>query len=149
MQVDRTSPYFDNNQRPIISAFATILEKCVFRLFPMLIISRPVVTSNVGSGISAVIGRVTDGFLSVQQTISLWTDCLFGEKIVREGKGGGWGGGERGLFTFPSPQFPARPKACSQASRQSARAPLPPPLPIRVWSDSNFLSCLGKAKLVW
>ena len=124
MQVDRTSPYFDNNQRPIISAFATILEKCVFRLFPMLIISRPVVTSNVGSGISAVIGRVTDGFLSVQQAL------CFGEKIVREGKG--VGGGGRGLFTFPSPQFPARPKACSQASRQSARAPLPPPLPIRV-----------------
>ena len=145
MQVDRTSPYFDNNQRPIISAFATILEKCVFRHFPMLIISRPVVTKDVGSGISAVIGRVTDGFLSVQQTISLWTGSLFGEKIVREGKGVG----ERGLFTFPSPQFPARPKACSQASRQSARAPLPLPLPIRVWSDSNFLSCLGKAKLVW
>ena len=90
----------------------------------MLIISRPVVTRNVGSGISAVIGRVTDGFLSVQQTISLWTGSLFGEKIAREGKEGG--GGERGLFTFPSPQFPARPKACSQASRQSARAPLPP-----------------------
>ena len=125
MQVDRTSPYFDNNQRPIISAFATILEKCVFRLFPMLIISRPVVTSNVGSGISAVIGRVTDGFLSVQQAL------CFGEKIVREGKGVRGVGG-RGLFTFPSPQFPARPKACSQASRQSARAPLPPPLPIRV-----------------
>ena len=147
MQVDRTSPYFDNNQRPIISAFATILEKCVFRHFPMLIISRPVVTRNVGSGISAVIGRVTDGFLSVQQTISLWTGSLFGEKIAREGKEGGEAG--RDLFTFPSPQFPARPKACSQASRQSARAPLPPPLPIRVWSDSNFLSCLGKAKLVW
>ena len=125
MQVDRTSPYFDNNQRPIISAFATILEKCVFRLFPMLIISRPVVTSNVGSGISAVIGRVTDGFLSVQQAL------CFGEKIVREGKGVRGGGG-RGLFTFPAPQFPPRPKACSQASRQSARAPLPPPLPIRV-----------------
>ena len=71
----------------------------------MLIISRPVVTRNVGSGISAVIGRVTDGFLSVQQTISLWTGSLFGEKIVREGKGGG--GGEREAFSlFPLPSSP-------------------------------------------
>ena len=58
----------------------------------MLVISRPVVTSNVGSGISAVIGRVTDGFLSVQQTISLRKGSLFGEKIAREGKEGGEGG---------------------------------------------------------
>ena len=104
MQVDRTSPYFDNNQRPIISAFATILEKCVFRLFPMLIISRPVVTSNVGSGISAVIGRVTDGFLSVQQAL------CFGEKIVREGKGVRGGGGEAfSLFPLPSSPRDQRP----------------------------------------
>ena len=27
MQVDRNSPYFDNNQKPIISAYARILTK--------------------------------------------------------------------------------------------------------------------------
>ena len=30
MQVDRTSPYFDNNQKPIISAFVKILTKVSF-----------------------------------------------------------------------------------------------------------------------
>ena len=35
-----------------------------------------------------------------------------GEKIARRGKGKG----KRGLFTFPSPQFPARLKACSKAT---------------------------------
>ena len=40
---------------------------------------------------------------------SLWTGSMFGEKIARKGKGAGGG-------AFPSPQFPARPKACSQAS---------------------------------
>ena len=36
-----------------------------------------------------------------------------GKKIARRGKGKG----ERGLFAFPSPQFPAaRLKACSQTA---------------------------------
>ena len=37
--------------------------------------------------------------------------CL-GKKIARRGKGKR----ERGLFAFPSPQFPARLKACSEAT---------------------------------
>ena len=35
-----------------------------------------------------------------------------GKKIARRGKGKG----ERGPFVFPSPQFPARLKACSQTT---------------------------------
>ena len=39
--------------------------------------------------------------------LSVWR-----KKIARRGKGKR----ERGLFAFPSPQFPARLKACSQAT---------------------------------
>ena len=80
MQVDRTSPYFDNNQKPIISAFATILEKCVFRHFPMLIISRPVVTRNVGSGISAVIGGLLMDFYQSSRQITCEQVVCLGKK---------------------------------------------------------------------
>ena len=44
--------------------------------------------------------------------VSLWTGSLFGKKKQR---GKGRERGKRALFAFPSPQFPARPKACSWA----------------------------------
>ena len=48
----------------------------------------------------------TVGDVACEQALRL------GKKIARRGKGKG----KRGLFTFPSPQFPARLKACSKAT---------------------------------
>ena len=54
-----------------------------------------------------------------------------GKKIARRGKGKG----ERGLFAFPSPQFPARLKACSQTAGDV------------IWLDVFQSLCGWKSKL--
>ena len=136
------------------------LQKFVFRHFSMIITSRPVVTRNVGSGISGVIRLVTDGFLSVQQTtrkrisllhyVLVWGDPTFlscfslfqafrywgavrskkEREKIKAREGERW---ERHL----SPQSP------STFHRFLYSAPLS-----TIWTLGTGYSCLGKGKLV-